>query len=229
MVPLALDGILKPLIKEAPMSNALAQLRENRFDFVHDSQQTFRAMMMALAFPGIIRRLLPISLSFSEPDLSYVLQPLLTLLDLETSFCVVCRDNRSQAEITRYLELNTNSQARQLPQADFILCLDPSLNGRFNELKKGTLTQPNKSATVFYLLESLSELPDADALELYLSGPGIKDVQIVNVSGVDPDEIEQWEQNHNDYPLGIDIYLVSRSGNIIGIPRSVSLEKSGGR
>ena len=229
MVPLALDGISKPPLTEAPMSNAVAQLRENRFDFVHDSQQTFRTIMMALAFPGIIRRLNRIPLSFLKPDLDYVLQPLLTLLDLETSFCVVCRDKRLQAEITRYLELNTNSQTRHLQQADFILCLEPSLNGRFNELKKGTLTQPNKSATVFYLLECLSELPTDGALELNMSGPGIKDVQTVNIAGVDPDEIEQWKQNHNDYPLGIDIYLVSRSGNIIGIPRSVKLETSGDR
>ena len=211
------------------MSIQLAQLRENQFDFVHDSQQTFKTIMMALAFPGTIRRLKPISLSFSKLEMAYILLPLLTLLDLETSFYVVCREKELQDAVTRYIEINTNSQPQSLPQADFILCLNPSLNGRFPELKKGTLTQPNKGSTVFYLLDSLAGSPNARAMELSLTGPGIKNVQTVYVAGLDPGELKQWGQYKSDYPMGIDIFLVSRSGDIIGIPRSVKIEKSGGR
>ena len=76
------------------MSIPIAHLRENQFDFVHDSQQTFKTLMMALAFPGIIRKLSPIALSFSNAGLCFVLQPLLTLLDLETTFSVVCKDKK---------------------------------------------------------------------------------------------------------------------------------------
>ena len=168
-------------------------------------------------------------LSFFILFLCYILQPLLTLLDFEVSFYVVCQDSSLQEELTRYLELNTSSQSRDLQQADFILCLEPSLNGRFPELKKGTLTQPHKGATVFYLLDSLAGLPEAKSMELSLTGPGIQDVQTVYVSGLDTGELEQWSQHRNDYPLGIDMYLVSRSGKITGIPRSVKIEKSGGR
>jgi alpha-D-ribose 1-methylphosphonate 5-triphosphate synthase subunit PhnH len=211
------------------MGTAIAKLKENRFDFVHDSQKAFRTVMMALAFPGIIRRLDPISLSISKPDLVYILQPLLTLLDLETTFCVVCREKKLQENVTHYIELNTHSRPRKLPQADFILCLDSSLHGQFPELKKGTLTQPNKSATVFYLLDSLAGLPDSQAMELSLTGPGIQDVQSVYVCGLDPGELKHWDCFKNDYPMGIDIYLVSRSGDIMGIPRSVTIENTGGR
>ncbi len=211
------------------MSTAIAQLRENQFDFVHDSQQTFRTMMMALAFPGIIRRLDPISLSFTKPDFDFILQPLLTLLDFETTFCVVCRDKNLLDAVTQYIKINTNSQPCKLPQSDFILCLDPSLNGRFPKLKKGTLSQPNKGATVFYLLDSLAHLQKANAIGLSLTGPGIKDVHTVYVSGLDPGEIKQWIQYKNHYPMGVDIFLVSRSGSMIGIPRSANAETSGGR
>jgi alpha-D-ribose 1-methylphosphonate 5-triphosphate synthase subunit PhnH len=211
------------------MTTVTAQLKENQFDFVHDSQQVFRTLMMTLAFPGTNRRLKPIPLSISKPDLDYILQPLLTLLDLETSFHVVCRDKKLQEIVSRYLELNTNSEPRKLPQADFILCLDRSLNGRFLELKKGTLTQPNKSATVLYLLDGLSELPIAEATELSLSGPGIKDRQTVYVCGLDIGELDQWNHYKNEYPLGVDVYLVSRSGDLVGIPRSVNIEKTGDR
>jgi alpha-D-ribose 1-methylphosphonate 5-triphosphate synthase subunit PhnH len=210
------------------MNTAIAQLRESQFDFVYDSQRTFRTMMMALAYPGIIQRLDPISLSISKPDLEYILQPLLTLLDLETVFCVVCQDKKLQQAVTKYIEINTHSQSRKLQQADFILCLEPSLYGQFSQLKKGTLAQPNAGATVLYLLDSLSEQPTANAMKINLAGPGIKRVQTIYTGGLDPDEIEQWGHYRVEYPRGIDIYLVTRAGNLVGIPRSVNL-KTGGR
>ncbi|MGD9066194.1 MAG: phosphonate C-P lyase system protein PhnH [Desulfobacterales bacterium] len=210
------------------MSAVTAQLKENRFDFVHDSQQVFKTLMMALAFPGIIRRLEPISLSMPKPDLGYILQPLLTLLDLETTYHVVCRDKKLWEDVTHYIELNTLSQLRKLTHADYILCLDPSLNGRFPKLKKGTLTQPNQSATVFYLLDSVAEVPIAKATELRFSGPGIEDIQTIYVSGIDPGELEQWDHFKSDYPMGVDIFLVSQWGDVVGVPRSVSMEITGG-
>jgi alpha-D-ribose 1-methylphosphonate 5-triphosphate synthase subunit PhnH len=211
------------------MSTGVARLKENQFDFVHDSQRTFKTIMMALAFPGIIRRLEPKSLSIPKPDMGYILQPLLTLLDLETSFHVVCRDKKLREDVSLYIELNTHSKPRKLPQADYILCLDPSLKGRFPELKKGTLTQPNQSATVFYLLDRLTEVSTIEALKLDLTGPGIQDQQSVYVSGLEPGEVEQWDHFKNDYPAGVDIFLVSRSGDVVGVPRSVNIEKAGGR
>jgi alpha-D-ribose 1-methylphosphonate 5-triphosphate synthase subunit PhnH len=33
------------------------------------------------------------------------------------------------------------------------------------------------------------------------------------------EEIEEWKKSRGYYPLGIDIFLVSRTGDIIGIPR----------
>jgi alpha-D-ribose 1-methylphosphonate 5-triphosphate synthase subunit PhnH len=154
---------------------------------------------------------------------------MLTLLDFEVSFHVVCQDHALLEEITRYLELNTISQSRDLQQADFILCLEPSLNGRFPELKKGSLTQPHEGATVFYLMDSLARLPQVNSRGISLTGPGVQDVQNVYVSGLDSGELAHWCRHRNDYPLGIDMYLVSRSGKIIGIPRSVRIKKSGDR
>jgi alpha-D-ribose 1-methylphosphonate 5-triphosphate synthase subunit PhnH len=210
------------------MGTAIASMRENHFDFVHHSQQTYKTIMMALAFPGIIRQLVPRSLSIAKPELNFILQPLLTLLDLDTTFSVVCIDQKLQAKVIRYLELNTNSQPRSLQQADFILCLNSSLNGRYPDLKTGSLTHPHDSATVFYLLDRLAGQPEVGAMELNLTGPGIKNVATVYVSGLDPGEVEQWRQDKCNYPLGIDTYLVDRSGNLIGIPRSVNIETSGG-
>jgi alpha-D-ribose 1-methylphosphonate 5-triphosphate synthase subunit PhnH len=215
------------IITDKTINAPIAKLRENQFDFVHDSQKTFKTLMMALAFPGTIHQLGAISLSFPGPDVGFILQPVLTLMDLETTFYVYCQNAQLQEKITRYIEINTNSQPQVHQQADYILCLGASLNEQFSELKRGTLSQPNKSATVFYLLDNLADHPDANTIKLLLSGPGIKDAKTVYLSGLHPGELEQWACYRKNYPMGIDIYLVSRSGSIIGIPRSVNLDTQG--
>lgn len=202
------------------MTINIADLKENRFDFVHDSQQIFHTLMMALAFPGSIQTLKPLDLALPQPDLHFILQPFLTLLDLETSFCVAGGNPEQRAEITRYIEINTHCPQVDCSRADYILCLESSLNGRFSELKRGGLSDPEKSATVFYLVDQISDTTLEGGSGLTLVGPGIRDQKEVQVTGLDTAEAAAWLASKNDYPLGIDIYLVSRTGTIIGIPRT---------
>jgi alpha-D-ribose 1-methylphosphonate 5-triphosphate synthase subunit PhnH len=68
-----------------------------------------------------------------------------------------------------------------------------------------------------------------EGLKLDLTGPGIQDRQTVYVSGLEPGEVEQWDHFKNDYPMGVDIFLVSRSGDVVGVPRSVNIKKTGDR
>jgi alpha-D-ribose 1-methylphosphonate 5-triphosphate synthase subunit PhnH len=65
-------------------------------------------------------------------------------------------------------------------------------------------------------------------VELTLQGLSIRGQRSVRVAGLSPAEIDQWALSRRDYPLGIDIYLVSRGGDLIGLPRSVELAVSGG-
>jgi alpha-D-ribose 1-methylphosphonate 5-triphosphate synthase subunit PhnH len=211
------------------MHTAAARLKENRFDRVHDSQRTFRTLMMALAFPGVIHTLKPISLSIGMPDMDFILQPFLTLLDLETHFYVHLKDPARQEEIISYLEINTNSHTIAAERADYILCLESSLNEKYETLKQGTLSHPHHSATVFYRVDEIRYPPETGNLILSLTGPGIKDRQSVAVSGLAPDEPRYWREYKNDYPMGVDIYLVSRTGTVMGIPRSSVIQASGGK
>jgi alpha-D-ribose 1-methylphosphonate 5-triphosphate synthase subunit PhnH len=205
------------------MGVSLAQLKENRFDFVHDSQRVFRVLMMAMAFPGEIRTMEEIPLSLDRKEHGFIMQPFLTLLDLETNFHVHAKDPGIREEVENYLEISTNAARVGWEKADFILCLEPSLNGRFAGLKKGSLAIPHKSATVFYLADRVLPSPGDGAIGLTLSGPGIKTRKRVFISGIERDEMGQWSAHRGGYPLGIDICIVSRAGEIIGIPRSVSV------
>jgi alpha-D-ribose 1-methylphosphonate 5-triphosphate synthase subunit PhnH len=205
------------------MQSVLASLKEHQFDPVGDSQQIFRELMMALAFPGKPRQLPPLEMAATLDEVQYGLQPLLTLLDLETAFYVHTTDPGRQQTVTDYLSINTNSKPEPPPQADFVLCLEPTLNGRFAELKKGSLSQPNDGATIFYLVEEISSDPNGAGALLTLEGPGVRGRCEFRVIGLSPAEVDQWALYRRDYPMGIDIYLISRDGSLIGIPRSVEV------
>jgi alpha-D-ribose 1-methylphosphonate 5-triphosphate synthase subunit PhnH len=206
------------------MSSEIAHLKESRFDFVHDSQKAFRTIMAAISSPGSILSLPPIPLCLSRPDLAFILQPLLTLLDLETTFFVAAGDPTVREEVIRYLAINTGSRACDCDQADFILCLDSSLGGRFGSLKKGSLEAPHKSATVYYLVDRLITGSRSGSIGLTLRGPGIKERRTVFVTGLSAQETTDWENHRSRFPAGVDIFLVSRTGEITGMPRSTIIE-----
>jgi alpha-D-ribose 1-methylphosphonate 5-triphosphate synthase subunit PhnH len=205
------------------MIPSVARLKEGRFDFTHDSQRVFRILMAALAAPGEIRTLPAIELAVSRPEFHFILLPFLTLLDLETSFAAEGADAGAREEVARYLEINTGARSLGSAEADFILCLGPSLGGRFAVLKKGTLDAPHRSATVFYLVDGLFSASNDGALELRLSGPGIKQERRFFAAGLDEREPADWQNHRTGYPAGVDICLVSRAGDIVGLPRSSTI------
>ncbi|MBN1696982.1 MAG: phosphonate C-P lyase system protein PhnH [Spirochaetales bacterium] len=206
------------------MGPDIARLKENRFDFIHDSQKVFRILMKAMAFPGTVMRINPVSLCFPYEEYNGVLHAMLTLLDPETTHHVEARDPRIHEAIGNYLEINTNSRCEELHHADFILCLESTLNGRFTSLKKGTLTAPHRSATVLYAVDRLGAVSNNGDTELILSGPGIEKRKHVFVYGIGGDELAEWDAYRSNFPLGIDIYLFGRQCELIGIPRSVAID-----
>jgi alpha-D-ribose 1-methylphosphonate 5-triphosphate synthase subunit PhnH len=209
------------------MGSVNARLKENQFNLIDDSRRTFRTLMMSLAFPGVIHTLEPVPLVINPPEIGFILQPFLTLLDLEVTFHVHAEEDDVRKEVSRYIEINTRSRPASLDRADFVLCLSPSLGGKFEAVKQGSLPSPHQSATVFYYVETLADDPDSGDVSLCLTGPGIQSTQVLSVGGMAPDEPKQWRQHRTRYPMGADIHLVSRSGKIVGIPRSADIKTSG--
>jgi alpha-D-ribose 1-methylphosphonate 5-triphosphate synthase subunit PhnH len=210
------------------MKTSLASLKEHHFDPVRDSQAIFRELMMALAFPGKLRHLYPVNLAIARADVHFALQPLLTLLDLESTFHVKSVDPTLQQVLADYLAINTNSRLESGAEADFILCLDATMGGGFKALKTGTLTRPDDSTTVFYRVDEISSEPIGQGVPLTLTGPGVRTQRSVWLKGLSPEEPYLWRGIRRDYPMGVDIYFISHSGSLIGIPRSVELAIPGG-
>lgn len=195
---------------------------------IHLCQNIFKTLTMALSFPGSIRQLSPRNIPNVDVDYSYVLHPLLALLDLETTHTVYSSNSKLKKAVSNYLEANTNSSLSDPEEADFILCLDPSLRSIFASIKRGTLAAPNTGASVIYHVNKLSSTDENNCnIALTLKGPGVKDAIHLAIGGLKREEPTLWQASRRDYPLGIDLFLVSTSGEIVGIPRSVSIIQHG--
>jgi alpha-D-ribose 1-methylphosphonate 5-triphosphate synthase subunit PhnH len=212
------------------MGNIKAEYREGGFDYVYDSQKVFKSLMETFTFPGKVVRLPLIPLSSPQPELGYVMEALLTLLDLEVSFCV-CGSKPEETEAVRqYIHINTGSIEKVITEADYILFLDSQSQGRLNQAKSGSLESPNKAATAFYLVKDISEgtTPIRNAgVSVSVTGPGIRDSRDITLEGVEPSEVDSWIENRSEYPLGVDIYFISPKGYLCGLPRSVRISKKG--
>jgi len=205
----------------------IARYRESRFDWVFDAQAIFRCLMEGLAFPGKIIPMPRLSLSPPEPRMKYVMGALLTLLDQQVSFCVCGRDADQTKEASHYIQVNTNSSEKSLEEADYVLLLT-ALEGEIRRVSQGTLEEPHKGAGVFYLVESLSEgiaSEEYTGASLRISGPGIRGIRCINIEGIAPSESDFWMEIRREYPLGVEIYLISQEGHLCGLPRSTKIER----
>lgn len=178
-------------------------------DEVSDAQQTFRAVLDAMAHPGQIQ---VIDVNLSPPDgFSQAMAAVcLTLLDLDVQVWLQpgisrpCRD---------WLVFHTGCRLTEhLDQADFAVVCDrtPDLM-TFNP---GTPEYPEASTTVLLQLEGLTQ-----GTQMTLQGPGIQK-EISVMPRVSHHFWQQWQQNHQRYPLGIDVFCLA-GNQLLGLPRSV--------
>lgn len=59
-----------------------------------------------------------------------------------------------------------------------------------------------------------------------MKGPGIKDINIVTVAGLDKKYVQYVMEINAVFPLGIDLILVDDEGNMICMPRTTEAEVS---
>lgn len=193
------------------------------FDIVHDCQQIFKTMMMAMAFPGKVRKLNLLEFHDIPEAVSFALQPMLTLLDLESSYHIYIDDIKIHDQINNCLAMHTTSEEVGVGSADFILCLENSAKQIFSQINTGTLFQPDHGATIIYGVDEIVEELDPSKTCFSMTGPGIKDQVSLAIGSLDNEEPVLWQLFRGDYPKGIDIFLISQTGDIVGIPRSVKI------
>ena len=200
------------------------------------SALTFRHLLDSLARPGKINQLeYPDFLGDAPLQMSvnlYALGAMLTLLDREVTFAVAADGQwlSDTAPLVQWLTLRSGSAVTAPASARFAFFCQGRSNGLVTQLHRGTLLEPESSATAFYCVEHLTDSADTlaenpQAVTLELSGPGIAATHKISVIGLDRDEIKLLNTTRGPYPLGIDIYFIDNLGHCIGLPRTTHIQQ----
>ncbi|MGK7952848.1 MAG: phosphonate C-P lyase system protein PhnH [Xenococcaceae cyanobacterium] len=182
-------------------------------DLVHDSQNTFRVLLNALSRPGTINE---ITVELTPPAGLNIActAACLTLLDLET---LVWLQPGLNEEVKNWLLFHTGCRfTEDTRQANFAVVWDFDNLPHLSQYKQGTPVYPEDSTTL--LIQVRMENIRANDCSPQLTGAGINQ-QITMPINLSDSFWQQWQQNHNSYPLGIDIYFFSED-KIIGLPRT---------
>lgn len=184
-------------------------------DPVFQSQAAFRALLNALAEPGLVQQVAP---GFSAPE---GLEPataiaLLTLADYETPIWLppALRDGPAGA----WLRFHCGAALVDDPaQATFAVIDGLVAAPRLADFNPGTDQFPDRSTTVLVQCAALS---GGDAVTL--SGPGIAGSREIAPTGLRPGFWAELTENAELYPLGVDLIL-SQGEAVIGLPRSTQI------
>ncbi len=181
-------------------------------DPVTDAQATFRAVLDAMARPGTIHRAGE-HLAAPAPLDRATAAVLLTLVDHETPLWL----DAAATPARDWLAFHCGAALVPEPNAAcFAVALSlPDLT-RF---PAGSHEAPEGSATV------ILQVPALAAGTCYrLSGPGLREPELLYVSGLPSRFITQWQQNRALLPRGVDIILCAGT-TLAALPRSVSIEE----
>lgn len=181
---------------------------------VHESQQTFRALLEALARPGQTRLIGP-----ALPGVALggaLARLLLCLSDDETPVWW----QRPDAGLQQWLRFHTGATLAQQPELAAFAVLNGIQQGlALADFAAGSAESPEFSCTLLIELPSLSGGP---ALEW--RGPGIQTQQLVALQGLPADFWSQWQVNHAAFPQGVDI-IFTCGEQALGLPRTTRVRR----
>ena len=186
-------------------------------DFTSDSQQTFRALLTALAEPG---KLLEVPARLTVPD---GLTPAcgaacLTLIDFET---VVWLSPTLPSLVKDWLRFHTGCTFTDQPvQCAFAVISDWEAVA-LTQFCRGSAESPEESTTLLIQVKQLKTDSQTNNSVL-LSGPGIIESRTVSPA-VSVSFWKMWQQNHAAYPRGVDCFLFGEH-QLMGLPRSTHVQ-----
>ncbi|WP_433871591.1 phosphonate C-P lyase system protein PhnH [Saccharopolyspora sp. CA-218241] len=165
------------------------------------NQLVFRAVLDALSRPGEVTRL-------PETPFPAVLLPVLALSGLETPVHV------ARSEWADPVRAVTGAPLVERERAALAALDEPDLSG----LPVGSAAAPERGALVALAADGFDDGP-----ALRLSGPGVDGSREVRIAGL-PADFAERRRAAADFPAGRDLLLVTRSGAVLGLPRSTRIE-----
>jgi alpha-D-ribose 1-methylphosphonate 5-triphosphate synthase subunit PhnH len=178
------------------------------------AQATFRCLLQAIAHPGRIV-MVPDGLPAPPaPLLAPAYAAALTLLDFETPLWV--DPSLATQAVIDSLRLQCGCPIAPQAKASFALLAGPG--APLAAFDQGTPEYPDRSATLIWQVESL-----AAERGVLLTGPGIRTGTSLHVDGLPEEFWAQWAMNHRQFPLGVDVLLVT-TDRLAALPRSIEAQ-----
>jgi alpha-D-ribose 1-methylphosphonate 5-triphosphate synthase subunit PhnH len=183
-------------------------------DPVLDSQQTFRAVLDAMAHPG---RVVTVAALDAPPPLQAAAAAVcLTLLDFDTP--VWLDPAAATADVVAYLRFHCGAPVVGAPPtARFAVIADPVRMPPLEAFEAGTDERPDLSATIVVQVGSLTEGRGAR-----LTGPGIERHARLEVTGA-PALWPAARANAARFPRGVDVILCA-GDRLAALPRTTRVE-----
>ena len=188
-------------------------------DSVRDSQTVFRAIMDAVARPGLAVALnkapeAPAPLARATGAIA------LTLLDFETP--VWLDANVLAGEAAAWLRFHCGCPlTSETHEAAFAFITRPEDGPPLSAFNAGDAKYPDRSTTV------VIQVPDLDGgRPVRLKGPGIKGDRTIAPQGLPGDFWEQVADNNSTFQFGVDVILAS-GDLLMGLPRSLHIQPEG--
>ncbi|WP_175640478.1 phosphonate C-P lyase system protein PhnH [Metabacillus schmidteae] len=207
----------------------MTKVEEKSFDIVHHTQSIYRHVLDSMARPGKVNSLENALVSIEDiPGLS---KPLLglayTLIDREVNFRVIANQHSS---VEKHIVRKTFGVLTHKNSADYLLIEKPltpvEIMNVIEECKIGTLEDPHASTTILMTVDSISS-DEEEGQHLTLKGPGIQTERSIYVRGLSLEWLLYRKKLNREFPLGIDMILVSRDGHVVSFPRTTIIESEG--
>ena len=176
-----------------------------------DSTLVFRALLQAFAFPGRVAQLPP-HLVARMPALSL---PLLALTDIETSFCAP-----DEPELEGEIATITSARISNSRDAQFVMHRDVPSREFVIGLGRGTSFRPELGARMVLAWNA----PFDANIEVGLSGPGVVPGSSLRVGHDLVEFLAVRAEVNAQPPAGIDCWLVSTNGEVVGLPRTTQIQ-----
>lgn len=176
------------------------------------SQQTFRAVLEALARPAV-----PMALPSQPLDvLVPVIAPVLALADLSTGVCVLenAGDRWADAVATA-----TSAPTWPAEMAKLVAAIRPVSDDEVRGFARGSAQAPEEAALVALSVRDVLGGPR----RWTLSGPGIRGTACIAPKGLPAGFVAARADAVAAYPAGIDILLVTDDGRVVGLPRTTTI------
>lgn len=186
------------------------------FDYVFDCQAVFRKLLEAFSNPGRVVDISPNASKFRTMLGSYIAVAA-TLMDNETSFCVVGDD-----ALMGMVQQCTYARPEPLDQSGFVFVQSPCDAGQMEAIlaavPAGTMAEPHKSGVVFVRVEGFHAAPGCA-----LKGPGIDGTILSPLDPYAAGWLEIRRMVSHEYPRGVDIAFITDAGQVVAAPRLVQL------